>query len=93
MNEPLPGPTTTPTALPQTLESCHAMIRDLQSQLNDKTRLIVRLMGYDPTDTEVFFGCQQTLSQAMGKVDPALIESELAAEDAMRRRRRPRKKI
>ncbi len=44
------------------------MIRHLRQQLAQARKLLVGLMGYDPTDTQTVFGCDQSFRDAMSRV-------------------------
>jgi hypothetical protein len=54
--------------LPPDLDSCHATIRQLRQQLAQTRKLLIGVMGYDPTDTQAVFGYQQAMSDAMKRV-------------------------
>jgi outer membrane protein TolC len=56
------------TPLPADLQSAHAQIRHLQKQLAQTRRLLVSVMGYDPTDTQAVFGYSQAMSDALRQV-------------------------
>jgi len=78
-------------SLPDDLPGCHSMIRMLQLRVKTLRGIVVGLMGYDPTEPSAM-EFARSFSEAMQRVDPAVIEAELAAEDAMRRQKKPRKK-
>lgn len=53
--------------LPTDLESAHALIRQLRMQLAQTRKLLVGIMGYDPTDTQAVFGYEQSMREAMAR--------------------------
>ena len=84
--------------LPQDLDACHAMIRRLRAELigtrrqlavheENQRRQFEHLYGKGFSFKSVL-GFGQAMAKAMEKVDEQAIADELAAEDAMRRRRR-----
>jgi outer membrane protein TolC len=51
--------------LPADLESCHASIRQLRQRLAQTRKLLISVMGHDPTDTKAVFSYQQAMSAAL----------------------------
>jgi hypothetical protein len=76
--------------LPEDVGACQSMIREQQRRIATLRRLVVGLMGYDPTESTAL-EFVRSFAEASQQVDPAVVEAELAAEDAMRTRRRKRK--
>jgi outer membrane protein TolC len=71
--------------LPADLESCHASIRQLRRQLAQTRKLLISIMGHDPTDTQAVFAYQQAMSVAL---DPTPAEAEPSPSKP-----KPKKKI
>jgi outer membrane protein TolC len=75
--------------LPADLQSAHATIRHLRQQLAQARRLLVSLMGYDPTDAQAVLGYQQSFREAMARAE-AIAHAEAMAHTPPKRT--PKKK-
>lgn len=84
--------------LPDDLQSCHALIRRLETELAEARRKLAVHVENERREYEARYGkgvkpasllaFGEMIERMSGRVDPKVIESELAAEDAMRARRK-----
>jgi hypothetical protein len=91
--------------LPRDVESCHALIRRLHDELQEaRRRLSVHAenerrryealygKGATPQSLLAFGQAIASMARSRSEEAPGVVEAELAAEDAMRRRSRRRRK-
>jgi len=74
--------------LPDDLPACHNLIRELRLKVANLRRVVVGTLGYDPTEVSAPGAYQRAMSRPMTRLEEEAVSQMLAAEDAMRARRK-----